>query len=232
MSERATAPDHDEDLMWFLTCGGAAMGERGTLGGIVSALEHGGHAGGAPNTDLYTDQQIGWGGAVYGDVEKHRWLTAAWQALTPATQGVLLARYAAPRARYRGDEGLGAKDRYVEGSDRSVTVGMGTRTGTALLLGDLAGLAFALAESPEALFVACKDPCPVKLNKAGLTVVDRDAEKERRKLRAKALKAAESASAAAHVEWAESKEGADPMRKRAERRAVLPVFVPVSSEVA
>jgi hypothetical protein len=228
MAEQPSS-DFDDDLMWFLTCGGSAMGERGTLGGIVAALEHGGQLGGVPNTDLYSDQQVGWGKSVYGDIEKHRWLTAAWLALSPGTQGVLLARYTAPRAQYRGDDGYGATDRYVEGSDHSVTTGKGTRTGTALLLGDLAGLAFALSESPEALFIACKDPAPVKLNKAGLTVVDRDAEKERRKLRGKALKLAESASAAAHIEWAESKAGADPMRKRSERRTVAGPYVPTEA---
>jgi hypothetical protein len=58
-TEETTSKDHDPDLAWLLTCGGSAMGERGTLGGIVAALEHGGHPGGVPNTDLYTDQQIG-----------------------------------------------------------------------------------------------------------------------------------------------------------------------------
>jgi hypothetical protein len=226
MSDKQASPDHDEDLMWFLTCGGAAMGERGTLGGIVSALEHGGHPGGVPNTDLYTDQQIGWGGAVYGDVEKHRWLSAAWLALSLPTRSVLLARYTAPRAQYRGDAGYGARDRYVEGSDRSDTTGQGTRTGTALLLGDLAGLAFALTEKPEQLFLACVEPSPLKLDKQGNATINRELEKARRQLRGKAVKAAEAASAAAHAEWWESKTGADPMRKRAERRAVLPVFVP------
>ncbi len=132
VSVSVVTTDHDEDLMWFLTCGGSAMGERGTLGGIVAALEHGGQAGGVPNTDLYSDQQVGWGKSVYGDVEKHRWLSAAWLALSAVSQGVLLARYTAPRAQYRGDDGYGAKDRYVEGSDHSVTTGRGTRTGTAL----------------------------------------------------------------------------------------------------
>ncbi len=219
--------DFDEDLAWLLTCGGSVMGERGTLGGIVSALEHGGHPGGVPNTDIYTDQQIGWGGAVYGDVEKHRWLTAAWLALSLPTRNVLLARYTAPRAKYRGDAGYGARDRYVEGSDRSDTTGKGTRTGTALLLGDLAGLAFALTDKPEQLFLACVEPSPLKLDKQGNATINRDLEKARRQLRGKALKAAEAASASAHTEWRESKEGADPMRKRSERRAVLPAHVPV-----
>ncbi len=63
-------------------------------------------------------------------------------------------------------------------------------------------------------------------------MVDRDAEKERRKLRGKALKAAESASATAHAEWAESKAGADPMRKRGERRAVVSPYVPAEADPA
>lgn len=216
----AAATDFDEHLSWFLTCMGAAMGERGTLGGIVSALEHGGHPGGVPNTDLYTDQQVGWGSSVYGDVEMHRWLTAAWRLLPPGRQVRLVARYAAPRARFRGDEGYGAKDRYVEGSDHSVTTGKGTRTGTALLLGDLAGLAFAMAEDPEALFLACAEPSPLKLDKAGKSVIDRELEKGRRKLRRKALKAAAETSAADHAAWLEAKESVAPMRRRRERRAV------------
>lgn len=240
-SERVSAgatADHDDDLRWFLTCGGAAMGERGTLGGIVAALEHGGHPGGVPNTDLYTDQQIGWGKAVYGDVEKHRWLTTAWLALTPLAQNVLLARYTAPRAAFRSDAGYGAKDRYVEGKDHSVTTGKGQRTGTELLLKDLAGLAFALCDDAEAaaLALACSEPRPLKerpkrKGKPGETemVVDAELEKERRRLRTKAIKAAEAASASAHAEWFESKDGADPMRRRSERRAVLGPHVPAEA---
>lgn len=228
MSEQQSTADHDPDLSWFLTCGGSAMGERGTLGGIVSALEHGGHPGGVPNTDLYTDQQIGWGKSVYGDVEKHRWLTAAWVGCSRESQDRLVARYTAPRAQYRGDAGYGALDRYVEGSDRSVVAtSKGTRTGTALLLGDLAGLAFWLTDKPQDLFEACVEPLPWKRDKAGDIVrdktgrptVDREAEKARRRLRGKWLREAETASAEAHAEWAESKTGADPMRKRSERRA-------------
>ena len=235
--EKATG-DFDEDLAWFLTCCDAATGKRGTLGGIVSALEHGGHPGGVPNTDLYTEQQIGWGKFVYGEVEKHRWLERAWHALPEATRNVLTARYTAPRARFRGDEGYGARDRYVEGSDHSVTTGRGTRAGT-LLLGDLAGLAFALTDKPEQLFLACVEPSPLKLDKAGNATINRELEKGRRQLRNKALKAAEASSAAAHAEWAESKAGADPMRRRSERRAVvvntfskLDPYVPAEADVA
>jgi hypothetical protein len=220
MASEKSAADFDDDLAWFLTCGDAAMGKRGTLGGIVSALEHGGHPGGVPNTDLYTDQQVGWGKSVYGDVEKHRWLERAWLALSDESKATLAARYTAPRARFRGDEGYGARDRYVEGSDHSVTTGRGTRAGT-ILLGDLAGLAFALTDKPEQLFLACVEPSPIKLDAKGNATINRELEKGRRQLRNKTLKAAETASAVAHAEWAESKAGADPMRRRAERRAVL-----------
>lgn len=232
MQPNKSAADFDDDLAWFLTCGDAAMGKRGTLGGIVSALEHGGHPGGVPNTDLYTDQQVGWGGSVYGDVEKHRWLERAWRGLSESAKSVLMARYTAPRAQYRGDAGYGAKDRYVEGSDHSVTTGKGTRTGTALLLGDLAGLAFALTDKPEQLFLACVEPSPIKLDAKGNATINRELEKGRRQLRAKAVKAAEAASGSAHAEWQKAKAEADPMRRRSERRAKLPVFVAAEAEVA
>lgn len=233
-----TTADHDEDLMWLLTCGDAAMGKRGTLGGIVSALEHGGHPGGVPNTDLYNEQQLGWGKHMYGDVEKHRWLLSAWTALSERSRDILVARYTAPRARFRGDEGYGARDRYVEGSDRSVVTGKGTRAGT-LLLGDLAGLAFAQAEKPDQLFLACVEPSPLKLDAKGSATIDRELEKARRQLRNKALKAAETASASAHAEWAASKAKADPMRTRASRRprnitpfASTDPYVPSEADVA
>ncbi len=223
--------DFDEDLAWFLTCGDAAMGKRGTLGGIVSALEHGGHPGGVPNTDLYNEQQLGWGKFMYGEVERHRWLERAWGALSETTRDVLMARYTAPRARFRGDEGYGARDRYVEGSDHSVTTGRGTRAGT-LLLGDLAGLAFAMTDKPEQLFLACIEPSPLKLDKLGNATINRELEKVRRQLRNRTLKVAEAASATAHAEWAESKEGADPMRRRSERRSSLAPFVPSEAAAA
>lgn len=232
MQREATNADFDDDLAWFLTCGDAAMGKRGTLGGIVSALEHGGHPGGVPNTDLYTDQQVGWGNSVYGDVEKHRWLERAWRLLSEATRNVLLARYTAPRAQYRGDAGYGARDRYVEGSDRSDTTGKGTRTGTALLLGDLAGLAFALTDKPDQLFLACVEPSPLKRDAKGNTTINRELEKGRRQLRGKAVKAAEAASSAAHAEWKKAKSEADPMRSRSERRPHAPEFLPAEAEVA
>jgi hypothetical protein len=63
---------------------GIALGEKGTLGGIIAQLERGGAGGGMPNTDPYKDAQVGWGrnGETIGLVEAHRWLNTAWLALT------------------------------------------------------------------------------------------------------------------------------------------------------
>lgn len=225
----------DEDLAWFLECGGVALGERGTMAGIVNALELGGHAGGVPKTDLYDDAQIGWGRHMYGEVERHRWLLTAWNALTPKTQRILLARYSPPPANFRSDQGYGAREKWIEGAGpggakpqqpigkrgkpirekqfkarlarwqrASARVAKESRrTGVEAVLGDLAMLAFAVCANPEKLFLACRDP-----------------KKANREIRDAALKAARVASEEAHTEWAESKTGADPMRKRSERTAV------------
>lgn len=186
----------DEDLAWFLECGDSVLGARGTLGGTIAALEMGGHGGsGVPNTDLYTDAQVGWGRRVFGDVERHRWLLTAWLALQPSTQNVLLARYTAPPAQFRAD-GDGGQKKSVEA-----------------FLGDLGCLALMVAEHAGALITACNDPEPV--DKKGKPEIAKRT--QRRKVRASALKAAQEANAAAHAEWLESKVGADPMRTRAER---------------
>jgi hypothetical protein len=231
----------DEDLAWFLECGGAALGERGTLGGIVSALEHGGHSGGVPNTDLYTDQQIGWARHVYGDIEKHRWLTTAWLAVSVESQRTLLARYMPPPAEFRSDEGYGARDRFVEGAHPSGPrpvqpigkkgkpirekqfraqlarwqraadrIGAAARrTSVEATLGEFATLAVMLCANPGKLLVACRDP-----------------NKGNKELRTEALKAAQLASEKAHTEWAESKAGADKMRRRSERVRIVGAHVP------
>jgi hypothetical protein len=197
------------------------LGERGTLGGIISALEHGGCGGGTPSTDLYTDLQVGWGRNVYGDVERHRWLSAAWHALTPRSKGVLMARYSPPPAEFRSDEGFGARDRFVEGSDGARGKHAGLRTGVEALLGEYACLALILCPDAGKLLVACREAVPVKTNRAGLAVVDREKQTQRGKVRREALAAAELASTEAHAEWAESKAGADPMRTRGQRVRVV-----------
>lgn len=212
----------DPDLSWYLECGDSALGKRGTLGGVVAVLEHGGQPGGIPNTDIYTDGQLGWGrnGTGIGEVERHRWLESAFLALSHETQGVLLARYAPPPAEFRSDEGFGARDRFVEGSDGATGKHAPTRTGVEAGLGEYACLALLICEDPGKLLIACREATPTKTNKAGLVVVDRERQKQRAKLRGDALEVARVASEKAHAEWSESKAGADPMRTRRQRVAV------------
>lgn len=233
-TKRRTRTGIDEDLAWFLECGGSALGEKGTLGGIVAQLERGGVGGGMPNTDPYKDAQVGWGrtGDTIGQVEKHRWLSTAWLALTPESQGVLLARYAPPPAEFRSDEGYGARDQYVKGSHpvgpRPVQP-IGKRGKPVKVKQHEARLArwqraanrlsaaarrtsvdAELGEFASLAILLCSSP--EKLLAACMSP-----KKGNRELRADSLEAAKSASVKAHAEWAESKAGADPARTREQR---------------
>jgi hypothetical protein len=232
---RASRVGLDDDLAWFLECGGAAMGERGTLGGIVSALEHGGHAGGVPRTDLYDDRQLGWGRNVVGEVERHRWLLTAWNALTPETQGVLLARYMPPMARFRSDEGYGAREKWAKDShpagpkpiqplgkrgkpirEKQYQARLARWERVCARISRQAkrtGVEARLGEWASLALILCSHP-------EKLLAACSDPNKGNREIRAEALKVARAASEAAHAEWAESKAGADPMRTRFERAAV------------
>lgn len=130
----------DADLEWLLVAGDSAMGERGSLGGVIAQLEHGGPFTGVPSTDLYSDQQVGFGHTVIGLVERHRWLSGAWVKLPRLTQGRLAMCYQAPRAEHRGD---------------SLT---GSRSGAEAQLGRYAALAFHLTDEPGELLQACREP--------------------------------------------------------------------------
>jgi hypothetical protein len=130
----------DDDLEWLLVAGDSAMGAKGTMGGVVAVLEHGGQISGIPNTDPYSDQQVGWSSIGVGLVEKHRWLSAAWLALPLDARGVLTLCYQAPRAEHRNDEQTH------------------THTGAEAQLGRYAALAFNLTEAPAALLDACRQP--------------------------------------------------------------------------
>jgi hypothetical protein len=142
VARRRNDPEaHCALLEWFLVAGDAAMGERGTLAGTISVLEHGGQTGGMPSGDLYSDQQIGFGPTIpVGLVERHRWLTSAWNTLGRQTQGTLGLCYQAPRANLRSDEASGF------------------RSGTEAQLGRYAALAFWLTPKPAKLLEACQDP--------------------------------------------------------------------------
>ena len=218
---RRSVADHDLDLEWLLCSSESAMGAKGTLAGVVGQCERG-SVGGSGTLDRagsyihpYTDQQLGFGRWVAGDVEKTRWLSSAWHALTRQSQQVLLARYAAPPAEFREDEGYGAKTRYVAGSDRRDGEHGLARTGVGRLQ-EVASLAFLLTDNPAALLLACREPDPVVVRK-GLVVVNRTLQAHRTKIRGEAMKLARAASEEAHAEWAESKAGADPMRSMLQR---------------
>ncbi len=182
----------DEDLEWLLVAGDAAMGARGTLGGVIAQLEHGGPFTGVPNTDIYSDQQVGFGHTSIGLVERHRWLSGAWDALPPECRGRLGFCYRALRAEHRGDEMTGA------------------RSGAEAQLGRFAALAFQLTEDPAALLSACRQP---QQGKNGRVI-------------ARELRKAREVAVADHKLWRACKGEAQKPRKRSERRAVLPAYVP------
>lgn len=128
------------DLEWLLVAGDSAMSERGSMGGVIAQLERGCPATGTPNTDLYSDQQVGFGNTVVGLVERHRWLDGAWKTLPIEIRGELRSCYQAPIAEHRGDE---------------VT---GSRSGAEAQLGRYAALAFKLTDEPGELLQACRQP--------------------------------------------------------------------------
>ncbi len=120
---RKTARDYDPDLEWFIACGESVLGARGTLAGVIGQCERG-SVGGSGTLDRagsyihpFTDQQLGFGRAVTGEVEKHRWLSTVWHALSAKTRDVLLARYTPLPAEFRSDEGYGAKDKFIKDTD-------------------------------------------------------------------------------------------------------------------
>lgn len=222
-----TSKDQDPDLEFFLLQGEAIMGMRGTLASTINSLEAGGAGGGKLGADgmyvhPYTDLQLGTGRVVRGDVERIRWLARAWFACSERTRGLLLLRHTAPRAAFRSDEGFGATDRYVEGSDGKAGRHGATRTGVEAQLGELATLALQVYERPGELLVACHEYSG-DAGKPSLTVTGKQAAYGRTIRRARRV--AEAALTEAWAEWFESKAGADPMRLPRERRAVLPAVV-------
>jgi hypothetical protein len=233
-SKRRKLVGIDPDLVSFLECGGYWLGEKGTLGGIIAQLERGGVGGGMPNTDPYKDAQVGWGrnGDTIGLVEKHRWLSTAWLALTHESQRVLLARCAPPPAEFRSDEGYGARDKYVEGShpvgprpiqaigkrgkpikQKQFEAQLERWERAASRISAAASRTSVDAELGEfATLAIMLCPTPDKLLQACSSP-----NKGNRELRETAIKVAKAASELAHAEWLESKTGADPARTRAQR---------------
>src|SRR5690348_4692651 len=109
-SRKPPEEHYDAHAEWLVLGGDAAMGARGTTASTVAQLEHGGPFTGVPETDIYSDQQVGWGKTVVGLVERHRWLTEARQLCGHECWSDLVLRYTAPPANLRSDEGFGARD--------------------------------------------------------------------------------------------------------------------------
>lgn len=234
---RLTAAPLCQDLEWLLTCGASAMGEHGTTGSVISQIERGSVGGGSyldgagSYRHPYTDTQLALGSKTgIGDVERHRWLTAAWQELTPEMRGVLTIRYSAPRAQFRSDSGYGAKDRWVEGSDARPGSHQSQRTGVESLLGEFAALCFALCSDAAKLLLACQEADPQLKQKDGTAVVNKDGtvkinrglQAERRCLRNAVLGLARAADTAAHAAWAKAKASVASARTLMERIGIRP----------
>lgn len=219
---KAPEEHYDSDAEWLVLLGDSAMGERGTLAGTIAQLEHGGPFTGVPNTDLYDDQQLGWGRTVVGLVEKHRWLSGARALLTRGEWEDLVLSYTAPPAILRSDEGFGARDFCPTAEDIEKLGAVETqkptafhsRRGTEAQLGKFGALALKHCENPAKLILACLDP-----NKGRHPKIITDAHK-----------AAKAACAAVHRRWRECKELARHPRRPSERRALLPEFRPHEAE--
>lgn len=229
------AKDSDVDLEFYLTQAESTHGARGTLASTINQLECGG-AGGGGNLGEdglfihpYTDLQLGTGRCTRGDIERCRWLASAWFACSETTRALLLARHLAPRAMFRSDEGYGARDRHVEGSDGKAGRHGSYRTGVEAQLGELANVAMSLCENPAELLVACHGYSG-DAGKPDPKVTGKQAAYGRTIRRARRV--AEKALDPAWAEWFAAKEAADPMRLPRERRSLTPLFVPSEADAA
>lgn len=228
------ATDSDVDLEFFLMQADATHGMCSTLASTVNQLERGGPGGGNLGEDglyvhPYTDLQLGTGKCVRGDIERCRWLASAWFACSEQNRNLLLARHLAPRAMFRSDEGYGARDRHVEGSDGKAGRHGSTRTGVEAQLGELANVALTVYPDAGELWVACHEYSG-DAGKPSPTVTGKQAGYGRTIRRARRV--AEKALEPAWAEWFESKAAADPMRLPRERRNMTPSFFPNESDAA
>lgn len=82
---------YDASIDWLLNRSAAELGFKGTLGSMISILEHGGFPTGVPSTDL-DDFRVGW--CVGEDpAEKWRRLAPVWFLVGAHSQLVLCAHY-------------------------------------------------------------------------------------------------------------------------------------------
>lgn len=87
------------ELDWLINSSGSALGQRGTLGSVISRLERG-NSGGSSNDEPYSDQVLGFGSAwagKNGDVERWRRVSRRYFALPPDMQVIIGVRYTPPR---------------------------------------------------------------------------------------------------------------------------------------
>ncbi|HWH39003.1 MAG TPA: hypothetical protein VNU21_04140, partial [Usitatibacter sp.] len=120
-------------IHWLLNMAPAELGAKGTLASTINSLEHGGEPSGVPNTDPYSNYQMGW---CVGDSPADKWRKYApvWFALSRTRQGMLLAHYLP-----RNDLPPATRAR-IDGA-----------------FGKLANAVVYVEPNPERLFAACLD---------------------------------------------------------------------------
>jgi hypothetical protein len=85
------------DAEWWITCGPSVLGERGISEPLLLQLQLGiqPSPSGVPETDLYSDRQVGFGPAHRhrGTVARARRCSLVWHQLSPYDRQILAARY-------------------------------------------------------------------------------------------------------------------------------------------
>lgn len=121
---------YNPDIEWLLCCSASANGERGTLAGVIGAIERGCSASGSSYQDPYTDEQIGL--HKYGHIQRTRDLWGIWCLLSSPQQSVLGAYYST----------AGMRATYLFGA-------LGQFAGVALLLATETGEAGSVIQAPQ-----------------------------------------------------------------------------------
>lgn len=180
----------NEQIDWLLNCSAAAMGSRGTMGSVISAIERGGVS---SNGDYPHDGMllaIGWevperlpgeckpGARTHRNIDRAKRLADRWAQLSHRSSAVLAIHYSARPG--------GADSRNVDQS-------YATRSLVEQYLGACAAVALYLAEDPRKLMQACDAQASAKTRQAAKKAAEKAAEK--------ASKAADAAVRAAHREW-------------------------------
>lgn len=117
---------YDPNIDWLLNVAPSELGASGTLAGTISSLERGSQATGMPNTDPYSNTDVGW---CVGDSPADKWrrLAPVWFRLRSQTQSLHGAHYSpiarlpeVTRARLEGALGkLAAAALWVNDGEKS-----------------------------------------------------------------------------------------------------------------